>query len=75
MIFAGLIVQAVFGTLLILLILLHAPKGGGLGLDGMSQLFSSQSTAESSLNRVTTIVAVIFMVTSIFVGFNIPKFF
>ena len=43
------------GILLIVLVLLHSPKGdgmGGLAASG-SSMFSSASSAEATLNRVT----------------------
>ena len=43
------------GFLLIILVLLHSPKGdgmGGLAASG-SSMFSSASSAEATLNRVT----------------------
>ncbi len=47
---------------LIVLVLLHSPKGDGLGgLGGQAQLFTSTKSAETTLNRVTWILTVIFM--------------
>jgi preprotein translocase subunit SecG len=38
----------------IILVLLHSPKGDGLGgLGGQAQLFTSTKSAETSLNRAT----------------------
>ena len=51
------------GLLLILLVLLHSPKGdgmGGLAASG-SSMFSSASSAEATLNRVTWTCLAIFM--------------
>ena len=43
------------GVLLILLVLLHSPKGDGMGgiAASGSSMFNSASSAESSLNKVT----------------------
>ena len=43
------------GLLLILLVLLHSPKGGGMGglAASGSSMFSSASSAEATLNRAT----------------------
>ncbi len=47
---------------LIILVLLHSPKGDGIGaIGGQAQLFSSTKSAENTLNRVTWALTVIFM--------------
>jgi preprotein translocase subunit SecG len=47
---------------LIVLVLLHSPKGDGLGgIGGQAQLFTSTKSAETTLNRVTWALTVIFM--------------
>ncbi|MBD2328745.1 MAG: preprotein translocase subunit SecG [Alkalinema sp. CACIAM 70d] len=44
------------------LVLLHSPKGDGLGgLGGQAQLFTSTKSAEVTLNRVTWTLFVMFM--------------
>ena len=51
------------GILLIVLVLLHSPKGdgmGGLAASG-SSMFSSASSAEATLNRVTGTCLAIFL--------------
>ena len=51
------------GVLLIVLVLLHSPKGdgmGGLAASG-SSMFSSASSAEATLNRLTWICLAIFL--------------
>ena len=66
------IIQILSALLLIMLVLLHSPKGDGiLGIGGASQLFSSQKNAESGLNKLTTIVAIIFLVATFITGFKI----
>ncbi|MBW4655240.1 MAG: preprotein translocase subunit SecG [Kaiparowitsia implicata GSE-PSE-MK54-09C] len=46
----------------IVLVLLHSPKGDGLsGLGGQAQLFTSTKSAEESLNRATWLLTVLFM--------------
>ena len=51
------------GVLLILLVLLHSPKGDGMGgiAASGSSMFTSASSAESTLNRITWICLAIFM--------------
>ncbi len=51
---------------LIILILLHSPKGDGIAaIGGQAQLFSSTRSAETTLNRVTWSLAVVFMSTTV----------
>lgn len=60
--------------LLIVLVLLHSPKGDGIASIGSaSQLFSSQKSAEKGLNKVTYIVGGIFILTTLLLGFGIIK--
>ena len=60
------IVEIFSGIMLTILILLHAPKGEGLGaIGGASQLFSSQKSAEKGLNKVTYIFAGIFVILAL----------
>ncbi|AFY85716.1 MULTISPECIES: preprotein translocase subunit SecG [Cyanophyceae] len=47
---------------LIVLVLLHSPKGDGIGaIGGQAQLFSSTKSAETTLNRVTWALVVTFL--------------
>lgn len=63
-------IQIISAVLLIILVLLHAPKGDGLASIGSaSQLFSSQKSVENGLNKVTYIVSAIFVVTTFILGF------
>jgi preprotein translocase subunit SecG len=56
------IVWAIAGAGLIVLVLLHSPKGDGLGgLGGQAQLFTSTKSAELTLNRITWTLTAIFM--------------
>ncbi|WPF90138.1 preprotein translocase subunit SecG [Cyanobacterium aponinum AL20118] len=56
------IIWLVSAFLLILLVLLHSPKGDGLGgIGGQAQLFSSTKSAEATLNRVTWILSLTFI--------------
>lgn len=56
------IVWALSAILLVVLVLLHSPKGDGLGgLGGQAQLFTSAKSAETTLNRVTWTLTAIFM--------------
>lgn len=47
---------------LIVLVLLHSPKGDGIGgIGGQAQLFTSTKSAETALNRVTWALSIIFL--------------
>ena len=65
-------VQIICAVLLIILILMHSPKGDGLAsIGGMANLFSSQKSAESGLTKLTMYIAVIFIVTTFITGFKL----
>ena len=60
--------------LLIVLILMHSPKGDGIaGIGNAAQVFSSQKSAEKGLNKLTGIVAAVFIVFVFLLGFGIIK--
>ncbi len=60
--------------LLIVLILMHSPKGDGIaGIGGAANMFASQKSAEKGLNKLTGIVAAIFIVCIFLLGFGIIK--
>ncbi|MGN1124671.1 MAG: preprotein translocase subunit SecG [Candidatus Gastranaerophilaceae bacterium] len=66
------IIQILSSLLLIVLILLHSPKGNGIAaFGGASQMFSSQKSAEQGLNKLTAIVAVVFVLTTFLLGFGL----
>ena len=67
-------IQIITAVLLVILILLHSPKGDGIaGIGGASQIFISQKSAEKGLNKVTGIIAAIFLVCTFLIGFGIVK--
>ena len=56
------IIWAVSALGVIVLVLLHSPKGDGIGgIGGQAQLFTSTKSAETALNRVTWVLAIIFI--------------
>ena len=68
------ILQVISSVLLIVLILLHSPKGDCIAaIGGASQMFSSQKSAEKGLNKLTGIIAGIFIVCTFLLGFGIIK--
>lgn len=56
------VIWAISAVGLTILVLLHSPKGDGLGaLGGQAQLFTSTKSAETTLNRLTWTLTVLFM--------------
>ena len=67
-------IQIVSALLLIVLILLHSPKGDGIaGMGGASHVFASQKSAEKGLNKLTGIVSAIFLICTFLLGFGLIK--
>ena len=65
---------AISALLLIVLILMHSPKGDGIaGIGGAANMFASQKSAEKGLNRTTYILAIIFLVCSFITGYHLFK--
>ena len=60
-------IWAFSGLLLILLVLLHSPKGDGMGgiAASGSSMFTSASSAEASLNKATWTVLIIFLILAV----------
>ncbi|MDY6936785.1 MAG: preprotein translocase subunit SecG [Cyanobacteriota bacterium] len=56
------ILWVISATGLIILIMLHSPKGDGIGaIGGQAQLFTSTKSAEVTLNRITWTLTLLFM--------------
>ena len=67
-------IQIITALFLIILILLHSPKGDGIaGIGGTSHLFTSQKSAEKGLNKITAIFATVFIVCTFLLGYGIIK--
>ncbi|MFM7448151.1 MAG: preprotein translocase subunit SecG [Leptolyngbyaceae cyanobacterium] len=60
---------------LVVVVLLHSPKGEGLGgLGGQAQLFTSTKSAETTLNRVTWVLTALFLGLTVVLSANwLPK--
>ena len=60
-------IWALSGIILILLVLLHSPKGDGMGgiAASGSSMFTSASSAEASLNKATWTVLIIFLLLAV----------
>ena len=64
-----LIVEFISALGLIGAILLHSPKGEGLGgIGGQARLFSPQRGLEAGLDRVTAVLAALFMISALVLG-------
>ncbi|MFP4009012.1 MAG: preprotein translocase subunit SecG [Spirulinaceae cyanobacterium] len=60
------IVWTLSAVFLIILVLLHSPKGDGLGgIGGQAQLFTSAKSAEKTLNRITWTLSITFIALTI----------
>ncbi|MGB3693063.1 MAG: preprotein translocase subunit SecG [Spirulinaceae cyanobacterium] len=60
------IIWAASAFLLIVLVLLHSPKGDGIGgIGGQAQLFTSTKSAEKTLNRITWALSITFIALTI----------
>lgn len=53
---------------------MHSPKGDGIaGIGNATQMFTSQKSAEKGLNKLTAIVAAVFVVCVFILGFGLIK--
>ncbi|NJM97369.1 MAG: preprotein translocase subunit SecG [Phormidesmis sp. RL_2_1] len=60
------IIWAIAAVGICVLVLLHSPKGDGLGaLGGQAQLFTSTKSAEETLNRATWLLTIVFMALTV----------
>ena len=67
-------IQVLSSLLLIVLILMHSPKGDGIaGIGNAAQIFFSHLSAEKGLNKLTGIVALVFVICVFLLGFGIVK--
>ena len=66
------VLMVLSALLLIVLILMHSPKGDGIaGIGNAAQMFTSRKSAEKGLNKLTAIVALVFVVCVFLLGFGI----
>ena len=60
------IIWALCAFFTVVLILLHSPKGDGLGgIGGQSQMFTSTKSAENALNRITWGLGIAFIALTV----------
>ncbi|MEO0770600.1 MAG: preprotein translocase subunit SecG [Cyanobacteria bacterium J06649_4] len=63
------VIWAIAAVGVCVLVLLHSPKGDGLGaLGGQAQLFTSTKSAEETLNRATWLLTIIFMTLTVLIS-------
>jgi preprotein translocase subunit SecG len=68
------ILWTVSAALLIVLVLLHSPKGDGLGgIGGQAQLFTSTKSAEKTLNQITWALSSLFIGLTIVLSANLLR--
>ncbi len=71
---ALIIVQALLGVIMVVLVLLHAPKGEGMGgIGGSAMLFSGKRGAEAGIDRLTWIIVGLFMFICTILGFGFVR--
>lgn len=71
---ALIIVQALLGLVMVALVLIHAPKGEGMGgIGGSAMLFSGKRGAEAGLDRLTWSVVGLFMIICAVLGFGFVR--
>ncbi|MGP0128250.1 MAG: preprotein translocase subunit SecG [cyanobacterium endosymbiont of Rhopalodia musculus] len=60
------VIWVVSAALLIVSVLLHSPKGDGIGgIGGQAQLFTSAKSAEKTLNQITWTLSTVFVALTI----------
>ncbi len=65
------IIWSISAVGLIVLVLLHSPKGDGIGgIGGQAQLFTSAKSAETTLNQITWTLSILFMGLTVLLSSN-----
>ena len=69
------VLEVILSIVMVALILLHSPKGEGMGgIGGTATLFGSvKRGAEAGLDKLTWIFASLFMLVSLLLGFGIVR--
>jgi preprotein translocase subunit SecG len=70
-----LVFEALLSIIMVALILLHSPKGEGMGgIGGTATLFGgAKRGAEAGLDRITWSFAIAFLLLSLVLGFGLVK--
>lgn len=59
-------IEFISALLLIIAVLLHSAKGEGLGaIGGSAKIFTTQQGLESGLDKLTTILSIVFVVSAL----------
>ncbi|HAR63334.1 MAG: preprotein translocase subunit SecG [Candidatus Margulisiibacteriota bacterium] len=70
MIYLLLTIEFVSAVLLTFAVLLHSAKGEGLGsIGGTARIFGTQKSLETGLNKVTLVLATLFLTSSALIYF------
>jgi preprotein translocase subunit SecG len=68
------VVQALLGIMMVVLILLHAPKGEGMGgIGGTATLFSGKRGAEAGIDKTTWTIVGLFVAICVILGFGFVR--
>lgn len=71
------IIWVISAALLVISVLLHSPKGDGIGgIGGQAQLFTSAKSAEKTLNQITWTLSTVFIALTIVLSagwLNLPQ--
>jgi preprotein translocase subunit SecG len=68
------VLEALLGLFLVVLVLLHAPKGEGMGSIGSgATMFTGKRDAEAGLDRVTWTVGLLFMLVCTILGYGFVR--
>jgi len=71
---ACLVAEVLLAVMLVGLILLHSPKGEGMGgIGGTATLFTGKRGAEAGLDRLTWTIALLFLLVCALLGFGIVR--
>ena len=66
--------EVILSVCLVVLILLHAPKGEGMGgIGGAATIFSGKRGAEAGLDRITWSFALLFLIICVLLGFGFVR--
>lgn len=66
--------QLFLSLALIVAVILHPAKGAGLGsVGGSAQIFGSQKGAETGLNRITAVIAILWAVVAVLLSSSFIK--
>lgn len=69
-----LVITTLLALGIIILVLLHSPKGEGLGgIGGGAMMFSGKRGAEAGLDKLTWTFSIAFLVCCLLLGFGIIK--